>query len=68
MWDFLLVLGLVPGTNFQITFSELVAFYILLPFLWAARKKLLHKNPKRTVSNLVIYLQTKKGQQLRLPV
>ena len=68
MLDFLLVLGQVPGTNFQITFYELVAIYALLPFLWLARKKLLHIDPCRTTRNLFVYLHSKKGQQLKLPL
>ena len=68
MLDFLLVLGQVPGTNFQITFSELVAFYISVPLIWAVRKKMLHTDPRRTARLTLIYLQTRKGQQLKLPV
>ena len=68
MWDFLIVLGQVPGTNFVITFSEIIGFCLLMPFLWAARKRLLRANPKRTVYLLAVYLQTKKGQQLKLRV
>lgn len=68
MWDFLLVLGQVPGTNFEITFSEVVGFCILLAFLWAARKKVLHFNLKRTARLLIIHSRAKKGQQLKLSV
>ena len=68
MLDFLLVLGLVPGTNFQITFAELVAIYITVPLLWAVRKQILHIYPRRTANNMLIYMQFRKGQQLRLPL
>jgi len=68
MLDFLLVLGLVPGTNFQITFAELVAFYISIPFLWAARRRIVHISPLRTAHTVIIYSRFRKGQQLRLPL
>ena len=68
MWDFLLVLGQVPGTNIVITFSEVVGFCILAPLLWAARKKYLHTDLRRTMRLLSVHLHSKKGQQLRLPV
>ncbi|MEX0881406.1 MAG: hypothetical protein WDZ34_00775 [Candidatus Saccharimonadales bacterium] len=68
MWDFLLVLGQVPGTKFVITFSEVVGFCILTPLLWAARKKYLHTDLRRTIRLLTVHLRSKKGQQLRLPV
>lgn len=68
MWDFLLVLGQVPGTNFVITFTEVVGFCILTSFLWATHRKLLHKGLRQTARLLLIYLKTRKGRQLRLPV
>lgn len=40
MLDFLLVLGLVPGTNFQLSFSEIALFAILLNLLFAWRLRL----------------------------
>jgi|SRR5579871_265832 len=39
MWDTLLVLGLVPGTNFQITFLEMVWTLYIGLMLWAIIKK-----------------------------
>ena len=68
MWDFLLVLGQVPGTNIEITFSEVVGFCILTGLLWAFRKKFIHKDLKRSARLLITHIHTKKGQQLRLPV
>jgi hypothetical protein len=68
MWNFLLVLGQVPGTKFVITFSEVVGFCIVAPILWMAYKKLFHIDPRRTIHLLITHLRTKKGQQLRLPV
>ena len=49
MWDFLLVLGYVPGTNFQITFGELVAFILIFSALIYTYKKLPLKRQKRLV-------------------
>ncbi|HEX5394804.1 MAG TPA: hypothetical protein VFW52_00350 [Candidatus Saccharimonadales bacterium] len=68
MWDFLLVLGRVPGTNLVITFSEIIGFSCFLPFIWLAHKRLLHADLRRTLRLLQLHLQTKKGQQLKLPV
>lgn len=66
MWDFLLVLGRVPGTDFVITFSEIAGFCLVLPFAWLARKRLLHADLRRSARLVLIYVLTKKGQQLRL--
>jgi hypothetical protein len=68
MWDFLLVLGRVPGTNFVITFSEVIGFCLYLPFAWLAWKQLLTFNLRRSTRLIITYASTRKGQQLRLPV
>jgi Na+/pantothenate symporter len=50
MLDFLLVLGLVPGTDYQITFNQILLFVALLAFvslLFKQRKgtnRILQKN------------------------
>ena len=68
MWDFLLVLGRVPGTNFVITFSEVLCLCAVLPLVWLARNRLLHADLRRSGRLLVLFITTRKGQQLRLPV
>jgi hypothetical protein len=68
MWDFFLVLGRVPGTDFVITFSELAGFCLVLPFIWLARKKLLHADLRRSARLILTYALVRKGQQLKLPV
>lgn len=66
MWEFLWVLGIIPGTNFQITFSEwLLASLLTLIWLFTRKKHITHRNILYLLS---IYWQTKKGQQLKLPV
>ena len=71
MWEFLLALGQVPGTNFQITFTEILWAVYLLLVLWLYRKKIFPK--KSALKNLVylgrhfdLFLLTKRGSQLRL--
>jgi hypothetical protein len=68
MWDFLLVLGRVPGTNFVITFSEVIGFCLVLPFVWLGRKKLLKADIRLSGRLILTYVLTRKGQQLKLPV
>jgi len=66
--DFLVVLGFIPGTNFQITFNELV-IVTLVVLVWAYRRKLwqLAITQKHC---LVAYLKQRYWQhrQLSLPV
>jgi len=66
--DFFIVLGQVPGTNIRITFEQILAFSILAPLLWILRNKFLHFDFRRALWFAVIYIHTKKGQQLRLPL
>lgn len=69
MWETLLALGQIPGTNIQITFTELliVVELILLAYLFRNKiGKLLHF--RQTLHLIHLYLLTKKGQQLKLPV
>jgi hypothetical protein len=68
MLDSLLVLGEIPGTDYEITFSQVVGLYLLAPGLWVVRKKLLLPSPKRTLRQILTQLYTKKGQQLKLPL
>lgn len=69
MWDFLLVLGQVPGTDIQITFLEVVIFCLLICSLLLSRKKILKvKHIYKHLSNMHIYLRYKKGAQLHLPL
>ncbi len=68
MLDFLLVLGQIPGTNFQITFYELIAGIILV-LIYALRYRMLRlaiSQKKRSIN----YLRQKSWQrkQLSLPV
>ncbi len=68
MWDFLLVLGQVPGTDIQITFLEVVLFCLLISLFWFSRKQLLKlRLVYKYLANLHIYLRVKKGAQLHLP-
>src|SRR5689334_1081091 len=39
MWDFLIVLGQIPGTSIQITFNELITFLVFAFLLVYAYKK-----------------------------
>lgn len=73
MWDFLIVLGQIPGTDIQITFLELLCFSILLILLFLYRRRLL--NIKFVSMAAVyfakhwrLYLLVRKGTQLKLPV
>ncbi len=69
MWDFLLVLGQVPGTKFQITFLEIVLFCASAGlFLFFRRQPL---RIRRIASEIIAQarsLRVKKGSQLKLPV
>ena len=79
MWEILLVLGRVPGTNFQITFYEFVIVCLAgLGLLWLRKKQFDYKDTVRRLLGFRIsrylvryrklYLLTKKGTQLKLPV
>jgi hypothetical protein len=68
MLDFLLVLGLIPGTDFQITFYELITISLLLAgWLFRARLGRLAAAKKRQTG---AWLRQKLWQrrQLSLPV
>lgn len=68
MWDFLLVLGEVPGTDFRITFAEILIFCLFISLIWLARKRLLSLKPTQYLQAYRRQLFAKKGQQLKLPV
>ena len=68
MLDFLLVLGQIPGTNFQITFFELIAAILLaLVYFLRHRLRALAKFQKKRILD---YFRQKAWQrkQLSLPV
>jgi hypothetical protein len=72
MWEFLF-LGQIPGTNFQITFSELAVAVELGLIYWLMRQRhisykdvLMH--PIYFVRHWQLFVRTKKGAQLELPV
>jgi hypothetical protein len=66
MWDFLIILGRVPGTNFQITFEEIVGFCLFAALLWLMRKRAGLIHLKTTLRILWLAWRIKKGQQLKL--
>lgn len=68
MLDFLLVLGQIPGTNFQITFNEIVAL-VLAGGVWYFRSQL-RNLAIREYKALLDYLKQRYWQhrQLKLPV
>lgn len=69
MLGFLLVLGQIPGTNFQITFSELLILLLLAIVIWEARRMNLHlKDVKKLPAYLKFHLLIRKGAQLKLPL
>ena len=73
MLNQLLVLGLVPGTNFQITFSDLMILVEMILIYYLLRHKLPHPQAIRKQLEYYrlytyLYLSTKKGRQLSLPV
>lgn len=61
MLDFLLILGQIPGTDFQLTFSEiLLASLVILGFVyWRAHKlpRLVRETPVIRLSSLPNYEQ-----------
>ncbi len=65
MLNELIFLGRIPGTNLQLTFSELVGSVDLLVGLFLLRK---HSAYLRDISAFIKYLAIPKGTQLRLPV
>lgn len=73
MWDFILVLGQIPGTNIQVTFSEFIVMLIIAWLAWRARRK--HIGVRRFMKSTLYfaghwqqYLRNKKGSQLKLSV
>jgi hypothetical protein len=79
MWESLLVLGEVPGTDHQITFEQLAALCLFITGATLIRLKrislaqILSLRSKVKLSRFIIryrkvYLLTKKGTQLKLPV
>lgn len=69
MLNEILVLGQVPGTNFQVTFNELLFVFDVLLLAVLLRKRV-HIIQRLSYYRLYVhlYLSTRKGQQLRLPV
>ena len=70
MLDDFLILGQVPGTNFQITFSELLLLLDAVLIFYLLRKH--HLSPFEKIKwqyyYIRLYLSVEQGQQLRLPV
>lgn len=68
MLDFLLVLGQIPGTNFQITFNEIIAL-VLAGGVWYLRNQL-KGLAIREYTAFLNYLKQHYWQhrQLKLPV
>ncbi len=71
----IIFLGQIPGTNFQITFPELLAVLDLALFLYLLRRRdivheLRYYSRELKFYRLYwqVYLSTKKGWQLRLPL
>lgn len=53
MLDFFLVLGQIPGTNFQITFNEIIFSLLIMWVIYhVVRAILAHSKPKRQVIQL----------------
>ena len=68
MLDFFLVLGLIPGTNFQITFNEIVAV-VSLAAIWYFRRQLRRQLVAQKQRLLVFWrLKYWQRKQLSLPV
>jgi len=68
MLDFLLVLGQIPGTHFQITFYELILFSLLL-MAWLFRgqlRRLALAKKNQFITQLKLKLWQRR--QLSLPV
>lgn len=79
MLEQLLALGLIPGTNIQITFNELIVLVLAFSAYYYVRLRkidikslVLQKNELDLSRNIVrfrrLYLLTKKGTQIRLPL
>lgn len=68
MFNELLVLGLIPGTNFQITFSELLVVVELGLTLHLLRRHKIIQEFKYYWIYIHFYILAKRSQQLRLPV
>ncbi len=69
MLDFLLVLGQIPGTSYQVSFEELMTTCLTVGIIWYAHKKRWTvADAKRPVHLVRVYLSTKRGAQLKLPV
>jgi len=62
-------LGHIPGTNLQLTFSEIVALVDIAVGVYFLRKYLVvPQSLKRHIKHLRLYLSLPKGTQLSLPV
>lgn len=63
----LLVLGLVPGTNLQITFTEILIAVeaVLLTYLFRSRLPL--QKLAYYKARIIVYLSIGRGTQLKLP-
>jgi hypothetical protein len=64
-----LVLGQIPGTNFQITFSELALLFDIALVVFLLRKNhVIFQKFGYYRLYIHLYFSTKRGQQLSLPV
>ena len=64
-----MVLGQVPGTNFQLTFSEILLMIdiaLVVYLIW--RRRSMVENIKYQYMYLRLYFSVRRGQQLRLQV
>ncbi len=67
MLDFLLVLGQIPGTNFQITFSEMLVLVALVGVIYVVRKEHFLVNGISWMPKYIkLYTGSQKSNQLSL--
>lgn len=68
MFNELLVLGLIPGTNFQITFTELLMVVELGLVFYLLRRRHIIQEFKYYWIYIHFYILAKRSRQLRLPI
>jgi hypothetical protein len=69
MLDFLLVLGQIPGTNFQVSFEELITIYLAVGLAWYVHhRRWTVADAQRAARLTRLYVSTKKGTQLKLSI
>jgi len=66
--NYLIFLGRVPGTNFQITFNDLLFVLDLVLMLYLLRRRRVVHELKYYWIYLHFYILSKKTRRLRLPV